>query len=411
MGKLQISKTKAVFIFILAALFLFYEMGVQVSPSVMTSYLMKDLGLTAVSLGFMSGFYFYSYTLMQIPAGLIFDRFHVRWVVIVPLILCAAGSFFFAQADSIVGGSLGRLLMGTGSAFAFISVLVVASDLFDDKYFALLAGLTQMLAAFGAMMGEGPLVPLVENYGWRHTMLILAAIAVVLAVIIAIFVRYEKCDKFKCASQSNTPVQTNIFASLEILVKNKQTWFIAIYACLLWAPMSAFASLWGVPYFETVYGLTKSESANLVSLMWLGIALGSPVLGFMSDFLKSRTYVLSSVAFLGFIGFLMINAHLSTIPLWLVGVGLFVAGIACGGQALSFAVVKDNNSNTNIAAAIGFNNMAVVISGAIFQPLVGNFISDQSASHYQQGIHLVTGCFLVGSVVALFLIRSQRYGK
>jgi MFS family permease len=405
MSKLQVSKTKAVSIFILAAMFLFYEMGVQVSPSVITSQLMHDLKLSAVGLGFMSGFYFYSYTLMQIPAGLLFDRFHVRWVVIVPLCLCAAGLLFFAHAESIVGGSLGRLLMGTGSAFAFISVLVVASDLFDDKHFALLAGITQMLAAFGAMMGEGPLVPLVANNGWRHTMVLLAMVAIVLVVIIAIFVRYEKCNKFK---EIEKPKKTHIFSSLEVLVKSKQTWYIAVYACVLWAPMAAFASLWGVPYFETVYGLTKSQSANLIALMWLGIALGSPVIGFLSDYMKSRRAPLVITAVLGFFGFLVINAHLA-IPLWMVGVCLFAAGVACGGQALSFAVVKDNNSNFNIAAAIGFNNMAVVISGAIFQPLVGNYISDQSAVHYQQGVNIVTACYLVGAIVAFVWIRSARY--
>lgn len=405
MSKLQVSRTKAVFIFVLTAMFLFYEMAVQVSPSVMTSYLMQDLKLTAVGLGFMSGFYFYSYTLMQIPAGLLFDRFHVRWVVVVPLCICAAGALCFSQAQSIVGGSLGRLLMGTGSAFAFISVMVVASDLFHEKHFALLAGLIQMLAAFGAMMGEGPLVPMVESYGWRHTMVFLAIISVILVVMIATFVRYEKCDKFKKTEESG---QTHIFGSLELLVKSKQTWFIASYACLLWAPMAAFASLWGVPYFEKVYGLDKSHSAQLVALMWLGIAIGSPITGFLSDFIKSRRIPLVTVAALGFLGFMVINAHLD-IPLWMVGACLFAAGVACGGQVLSFAVVKDNNDDRNIAAAIGFNNMAVVIAGAIFQPLVGNFISDQSVLHYQQGMHIVTACYLVGAIIAFALIRSNKY--
>ena len=159
---MQISLQKAIFLYMLTALFLCFEMGLQVSPSVMTDHLIDSLQISVAGLGFMSGFYFYTYTLMQIPAGLLFDRFQVRWVIVVPLLVCASGALVFSYATGIGSGSLGRLLMGMGSAFAFIAVLVVAGDLFEGKYFALLAGITQMLAAFGALLGEAPLLPAVS---------------------------------------------------------------------------------------------------------------------------------------------------------------------------------------------------------------------------------------------------------
>lgn len=69
------SFVKAILIYSVAILFLFYEMGLQVSPSVMTNELMQSFHLDAAGLGVVSGFYFYSYSLMQLPVGLLFDRF------------------------------------------------------------------------------------------------------------------------------------------------------------------------------------------------------------------------------------------------------------------------------------------------------------------------------------------------
>ena len=405
MEKNPISKSKALFIFLLTALFLCYEMGVQVSPSVMTQYLMQDLAITTVGLGFMSGFYFYTYTVMQIPAGLLFDRFKVRWVVILPLSFCALGTLVFSQAHSILGGSIGRLLMGAGSAFAFIAVLVVASDLFSAKRFALMTGLTQMLAAFGAMLGEAPLLPLIQHFGWRGTMLFLTGIAVILIILIAWFVRYEKCESFEsCAPVERVPV----FASLKMIASSKQSWWIASYACLLWAPMAAFASLWGVPLLEKLYGVDKLVATGWVALMWVGIAVGSPLIGWWSDFIKSRRLPLTLSGIIGFFSMLLVVSG-SDMPHVLIAIALFFAGAACSGQALSFAVVNDNSLEKTRAAAIGFNNMAVVIAGAIFQPLVGILIKDQNIWNYQVGGGILALCFLVGALIAFSKIRSQQY--
>jgi predicted MFS family arabinose efflux permease len=405
MNTRTISTTKAIGLFVLTALFLCFEMGVQVSPSVMTQYLMRDLAITTVGLGFMSSFYFYTYTLMQIPAGLLFDRFQVRWVVVIPLIVCGLGTFVFGQAVNIGWGSLGRLLMGAGSAFAFIAVLVVASDLFKKEHFALMAGLTQMLAACGAMLGEGPLLPLIKHFEWRGTMMILTVVALILAALIWLFVRYERCDQVK-SCEKNQP--TKIMESLGSIMGNRQTWWIALYACLLWAPMAAFASLWGVPLLEHSFQMNKTLATELVMIMWVGIAMGSPLVGWLSDFIKSRTLPLAMTGVIGCISMLLVVLRVVEQP-YTIAICLFFAGAACSGQVLSFAVVNDNNPSHTKAAAIGFNNMAVVIAGVIFQPLLGIIIKDQSIGSYQFAGFVIVACYAVGAIIAWRFIRSKHY--
>ena len=403
---------KVWFIFILVALFLVYEMGLQVYPAVITEQLMRDLHIDAFGLGLMSGVYFYTYTIMQIPAGLLFDRYHIRTVIVIPLTVCIAGAFLFSAAQSPLMASAARLLMGAGSAFAFISVLVVANDLFHPRHFAFLAGTAQMLAAFGAIAGGLPLVSFINSYGWRRPLMFISLVGLILVILIGLFVRYQKTGNADSRER-----KLGVKDSLKLICRNPQTWFIAVYACLLWAPMSAFASLWGVPFLTSYHGLTKEAAVNANSLMWVGIAVGSPLLGWWSDYIGLRRLPLVLSAFIGFIG-LSIVIFIPDLPFSVIATALFLAGTACSGQALSFAVVRENNTPGTHAAAIGFNNMAVVIAGALFQPLVGKLIQSHSMKtiekglpvyypqDYLSGTSILPGCFLLGALIAFYFINE-----
>ena len=142
-------------------------MALQVSPGIMTNQLMQSLNINIFWLGAASGAYFITYTLMQIPAGLFYDRYPTRQVIIIPLIICVLGGFLFASATNFYIAAFARILVGFGSAFAFIGVFMMASQVFNQKYFTFIVGVTQMLAALGAMCGALPLVPLIEHFGWR----------------------------------------------------------------------------------------------------------------------------------------------------------------------------------------------------------------------------------------------------
>jgi sugar phosphate permease len=106
---------KPIFIFSLMALFLCFEMALQVSPGVMTAALIRDMGVDAFGLGLMSSVYFYTYTLMQVPSGLMYDRANFRTLVCIAILICSVGAICFSQANGITMGSLSRLLMGFGS--------------------------------------------------------------------------------------------------------------------------------------------------------------------------------------------------------------------------------------------------------------------------------------------------------
>ncbi len=367
----------------------------------MTSHLMKDLDISAFSLGLMSSVYFYTYTAMQIPSGLLFDRFKPKNIIASAIVICSLGAMLFGTAHSFYFACLFRLLMGLGSAFAFVSVLVVASDLFHQKYFALIAGITQMLAALGAMSGQLPVSMLVDHLGWRLTMISLGIFGLILAVIVWFLLNYEKviikmCPQHKSEHKSWL---SSIKHDLKIILRNKQNWFVAGYACLLWAPMSGFASLWGVPFLIHTHHLSATQAAFASSMMWLGLAIGSPLLGFFSNALKNKIIPLWLSALIGAVAFFFVIETQAS--LFIITACLFLSGAACSGQALSFAVVTQNNIPSVKSTAIAFNNMAVVISGALFQPLLGWLMPHQMA------MPVIFSAYLTGFLLSVFLISQK----
>ena len=392
--------------YFLTSLFLFFEMGVQVSPSVMTSQLMHDLNVSVLGLGIMSGCYFYSYTFMQIPSGMLFDRFSPRLVIVAALLICSLGCLSIGLAPNVTFAALGRLLTGFGSAFAFVSVLVITADLFPSRYFATLTGVTQMMAAFGAMSGQLPVHWLVDSVGWRGTFYVFSAASFVLATAVYLLLRYRKKKKPVKATVSQSS-----FGKIKTIAKQKQTWIVALYACMLWAPMSTFASLWGVPYLQHVDGLSAGQAAFVCSFMWLGLALASPLLGYLASTVWTKRQALAISALLGCAAFALIL--FVKMPAVTIAILLFLAGAACSGQALSFTVVKNQNPDDCVASGIAFNNMAVVISGAVFQPLAGfilHLFAGMGSKQYQYGLSLVLIAYAIAFVLALLFIKPRLVG-
>jgi len=398
---------KAIWLYSLMALFLAFEMALQVSPGVITEALMTDLSISVVGLGLMSGVYFWTYTAMQIPSGVLFDRFNYRYLVSFALLACAVGVFVFGQAHGFWLGALSRLLIGAGSAFAFIAVLVVAHHYFAPKWFALLTGIAQLLACIGAMTGVVALGSLFSRVGWRAGMFYLGLLGVLLTLLVWLSDRSNS----DVASVNKKAQKTSLRKGLRRLWTDRQTWWIAIYALFNWAPITAFPSLWGVPFLEKAYGYSATQAGWLCALMWMGIGVASPIIGWWSSRLGRRIGFLSTVSWIGAAA-LWAGIYLDGVPGLIRAVLFFFAGVGASGQALSFAVIKDHAPAGTEGAAIGFNNMAVVASGALFQPLVGtllqqNNIVGYTTADYRHALWILPACYAICWVIARFKIVEK----
>jgi len=355
-----------------AWLFYLYEYILRVSPSVMTNELMLDYGVTSTALGVLVSFYYFAYVPLQIPCGIIVDRFGPRKVITFSALLCVLGSVYFAQSDTLLTAQIGRFLMGAGSACAYLSCAKIGAEWFHSSKFAGIAGMTMMMGTLGGIFGGSPFAILVNAFGWRPSMIIAAIVGIFITAIAWIVIRdyptESKGQKEGVQSAESAP----LLEGLKLVASNSQNWLIGLYGCMMYLPLSAFAELWGVPFLMERYGINNELASRTSLMVFLGMALGTLLGPWLSNRYESRVKVMSWSALGTFVTFLAV--FYVPVPLTFMFLLLFIGGMISGGQILYFAAAKESNPDHISGTTIGFTNGLVMASGVIFQPLLGRLL-------------------------------------
>lgn len=398
------------FICFFGSFFYVYDYFLAVSPSVMTNDLMSTFSLDAAKLGMYIAVFSLASTFFQIPAGALLDRYGARILLSISVLLSGIGVLFFATATAPWMLGFGRLLMGIGSPFAFLGALFLATRWFSHKRFALIAGLVQLGGALGCMIGGGPLATLVNHMGWREGLLTIAWVTIVLSAIFWLILRDGQ--------KSITDIPEIDNARLRDTFRLGQVWWIAVIGFASWVTVTGIASLWGVPYLMKVYQWNNEQAGYSTILFWLGLGLGSVVMGWFSDYIKSRKlpiYVCFGVGFIASLFF--IGAQ--HVPALMMMVLLFLLGFAASVQSLTFGVAKDIIPPRHFTTASGLINLAAVFTGVVMQPLMGYLMELHAGAQegkviayeigdYQMGFAAVSVVLLFGLVVTYFGLKETK---
>lgn len=358
---------------VLGALFYCYEYYLRVAPSVMVPELKLAFGLSDAAFGHLAAFYYYAYTPMQIPVGIIMDRLGPRRVLTLACFLSAIGTYLFATTSVVYAAQLGRFLVGFGAAFAYVGVLKIARFWLPQKYFALMAGLCSTLGMLGAISGSVAMNHLVEMLGWKTALYYAAWAGVGLGTILWLVVRDRKrCQQKPGPSSFQTHVLQDAdkpLSSLKNMFLSPQMWLVGLIGCLTFLPISGFAEIWAVSFLTTV-GMSKHEAAVGSSMLFLGFACGGPLWGVVSDLLKSRRKPLMIGAGVSAC-FMALVILKPTTELWWMYSLLFCSTFFASAEILIFAVSNDLARNEVSATAAAFTNMVVTLGGVIIPPIIG----------------------------------------
>jgi MFS family permease len=358
-------------IWLLSALFMFYKYALEVSPSVMTSHLMGAFQIDGAELGNLAATYFYAYLLMQIPAGLLIDRFGPRVVTSLAIALCALGSILFAQATSLHVAEVGRFLTGAGAAFAVLNCLKLTANWFPSNRFALMAGLMMTVGMLGAVGGQAPLSAFIKALGWRPAMNVIGIVGLVLAALFWLVVRNKAPDHYK--DVRITPEKMRFLDTCRKIFSNPQSWWLSIYSGLAFAPVSVLGGLWGVPFITEAFNLSPTFAAHEISLIFIGFAVGAPLFGWFSDWLGKRRIVMGWGTVIGLACVCMVLYVPNLSPI-LLGVLLFFFGFSISSFLLCFTMIREISAPVIAATAIGFMNSFDALLGALSDPLTGKFL-------------------------------------
>ncbi len=358
-------------IWLLSAIFMFYKYALEVSPSVMTETLMRTFHIGGVKLGNLAACYFYAYLLLQIPAGVLLDRFGPRKITTLAIALCAAGSLVFARADSLFMAGVGRFLTGTGAAFAAVNCLKLTANWFPLRHFAFMAGLMMTVAMLGAVGGQAPLASFIQKLQWRHAIETIGIVGLILSIIFWTVVRDKSPDHTRNRHVASTKI--SLYKSMRGVFTSPQSWWLSIYSGFAFAPVMVFGGLWGVSFCAESFRLSQGISAQMVSLIFIGFAIGAPIFGWFSNWIGRRRVVMlwGTIVALFAISAVIYMPHISVSILSTL---LFFFGFSISSFLLCFTMIREINLPILAATAIGFMNAFDALLGAFSDLLTGKIL-------------------------------------
>lgn len=399
---------------LVSGMFIFYKFLLQISPSVMSHDLMRDFHLTGAGLGNLTASFLYTYLFMQIPAGILLDKYNPRTVIVTTITASAMFTLLFVAAHSALTAGIARAGIGLTAAFAFSAYLKVVTLWAPAKHFAFMTSLVLTIAMLGAIGGQAPLGALVVSLGWHKAMTLMAGLGFLLAFLCWALMRDTPTKTIAMTPTS----QVSIIAQLLTVIKSKQNWIMGLYCGCAYAPVSAFGGLWGVPFLQQAYHLSPVTAAGNISFIYLGIAIGCPLFGWISDYLRKRITVMAIGTFMGFLSISAVIYLSHMLTPFFVGCLLFSFGFWISVVMLCFVIAIETQTVVFAATLVAFINTIPSIFEAITEPLIGKILDLGwdgtlingarifSVENFHVGL-LILPCYLILGLILLMFSKES----
>src|SRR5574343_327016 len=238
---------------------------------------------SAASLGALAATYFYVYTVMQIPTGILADTLGPRRILMLGGIIGGVGSFLFGFAPSLDIALVGRTLIGLGVSVTFIAMLKLIAVWFEENRFATMVGICMLIGNLGSVLAGAPLSAVAQETGWRGVFVGVGVASLILAALCWLVVRDRPEPAAATDGVGPRFDRTVLFKSLLSVVRNRATWTAILVNTGLSVAFFTFAGLWSVPYLMQVHDMTRPVAASHLSLWFGGFAIGCLLLGSLSD--------------------------------------------------------------------------------------------------------------------------------
>ena len=429
---LEKSKVKKVLryrwaVFGILALAYFFVYFHRVSSAVVSSDLQITFGVsTAASIGLLSSAYFYSYTVMQLPSGLLTDSWGPRRTVSIFMLIAAAGAILTGIASTFEQVIAGRLLIGVGVAMVYIPTMKILASWYRKNEFASLSGILLAVGNIGALSAAGPLALMSEALGWQQVFLILGIISLALAGAAFVITRDRPSDlnlpsiQEIEAEEKGEPVhEARVMEKIPMVKALKMTfgagmkfWPLAIWFFFMYGSIMVYQGLWAGPFFHDILGWNKATYGLVLTFIGIGMIFGCPTAGYISDkILQSRKKVLiiGTVVYTITWAVIWITAGQITDTEAYMAIN-FVFGFFGGFFVVSFAQIKELFPITIVGTSTAALNIFPFAGGAILQQVSGLMLTSRSLESYQGLWQFMLICMVIATAAA-FLSKEKEPGK
>lgn len=346
----------------------------RLSTAVLSEQLTTDFAISAAQLGTLHASFFVIYAIVQIPTGVLADRFGPRYIGAGGAFVLSIGAIGFTLSDGYLLAFLSRALTGLGSGVIFISILRFSANWFRTDEFGMMTGLTAGIAGLGAIFSTTPLAIAVDRLGWRPTVFGLGILGFAAGVAVFGLARRSPADA-NLEPIDNVPTQPAIslketFGYIRELLGDVEQWLLSIIFFSGMGTVLTIIGLWGVPYLVVVYGLEVTTASYYTLVGSIGILLGGPTVGRVSDRI-GRRFVPMAGGLAMFTLVLAVVPVLGKPPLFVVAITYFLTGFSLGFLMLALTIVKEKYPPAVSGVATATVNGAGFFGATALPPLMG----------------------------------------
>ncbi len=394
---------KSIIIWLVGISFLLFQFFLQLSSGIIVGAIMHEQHFSAFTAGLLSSAFYYVYTSLQIPVGILFDSYNTRSLMYLNAALCALGCFIFALGHSLPLLFLGRLVIGAGSAFAFIGMSYLLRQHFPIKQYAFMIGLSETLGFTLTVFGMIGMGALMDHFSWRYFI----AGAGILGLMISFL-----CWSFIPNHKPVINKEHHYKKQLILILKNKLAWVNGLFVGLEFSVITVFGALWAVPFLQLKLHCDIEVAGTLTSMILLGAGLSCPIFGKLAIYFKKRKPLIH-LSCLSTACLLLIVLYLPIHNTLLMGVLLFFIGLCCGAYMLAYTIANELAPPESLSTCTGFTNTLAMLSAPLLQPFVGYLLdvfnegSNYSLESYQEALLIIPIALVLASLLSQLLPEKR----
>jgi MFS family permease len=385
--------------------YVFRTVNAVVAPDLVT-----DAGLAASDLGLLTSMYFIAFAVLQLPLGVLLDRFGPRRVESLLLLFAAAGSLLFAVSAGLAGLSLGRALIGAGVSCCMMAAFKSFAMWFNPRRLPLINGCLLTFGALGAISATAPVEWLLGFADWRALFTGLAVMAAVISVTVFGVVPDHR----------DPPRDTGMSDQLRGLAQvfsDPFFWRIAPLAAVSSGTSLAVHGLWAGPWLRDVAMLDRAGVANHLFIIASAMGVGFFAMGLLAERLARVGVKPMWIAATGMAGFMVAVGTLAAggpdSGLWVLLVSL---GFLATAASLSYSILSQHFSRHLAGRANTAQNLLVFIAAFLLQwgigLVLGNWEDPATHRYAPEGYHVAFGSVAGLQLLALlWFLRPQRIAR
>lgn len=368
------------------------------------------------SIGFLSSVYYWTYTAMQIPSGVMADRFGARAASTVFLLIASIGSLVTCVGTEFWMIVLGKVMIAAGMAVVYVPLMKLVSVWFPKSDFAVLSGVVIAVGNVGAIAATGPLELMAQALGWREVFLVLGVITLVLAVLCATVIRNHPKDRglpsveaVELSEHGTAVVESSaaripVMKGLRIVLSGgRKFWTCALAYFLVYGSIMTFQGTWAVTYFNNVYDFVLSASW-MVTALGVGKILSTLAIGGMTSrgIIRSKRKAMiygTSVFTVLWAVIFVFAGDIDSYWFWFAV--SFAFGFFGGFMTLSFTQVKEWYPIAISGTAVSGTNIFLFLGASVCTTISGAIIG---TAYTLDNFTVLWGLMLLFSAVAVVLL-------